>query len=99
MLNLHVHSEYESVLSLLQVIYLNETYKLEQKHIYKIESLVALQSYGLTRVQTVNSTFCKREHNHHKMGKLTHCERKKDSCGRFDKDQRILDYNTNRLSP
>ena len=42
-----------------------ETYKLEQKHIDKIESLVVLQSNGLTRVQTVNSTFCKREHNNH----------------------------------
>ena len=39
-------------------MYLNETYKLEQTHIYKIESLVVLQSIvnGLTRVQTVNST-------------------------------------------
>ena len=39
---------------------------MEQKHIYKIESLVVLQSIvnGLTRVQTVNRTFCKREYNH-----------------------------------
>ena len=48
---------------LFKVIYLNETYKLEQKHIYKIESLVVLQSNGLTRVRTMNSTFGKREHN------------------------------------
>ena len=59
-----MHSEYESVYSLFYVIYLNETYKLEQKHIYKIESLVVLQSNGLTRIQAVNSTFCKRERNH-----------------------------------
>ena len=47
-------------------MYLNETYKLEQTHIYKIESLVVLQSIvkGLTRVQTVKSTFCKRKHIH-----------------------------------
>ena len=34
---------------------------------YKIESLVVLQSNGLTRVQTMNSTFGKREHNDLKM--------------------------------
>ena len=45
------------------VIYLNEIYKLEQKHIYKIESLVVLQSNGLTRVQTINSTFGEQEQN------------------------------------
>ena len=55
-----MHSEYASVETLFEVIYLNETNKLEQKHICKIESLVVLQSIvnGLTRVQTVNSTFC-----------------------------------------
>ena len=42
---------------------LERNLQLEQKHSYKIESLVVLQSKGLTRVQTVNSTFCKREHN------------------------------------
>ena len=42
-----------------KVIYLNETHELEQKHINKTESLVVLQSSGLTGVQTVNSTFCK----------------------------------------
>ena len=41
----------------------NLLYKLEQKHIYKTESLVVLQSNELTRVQTVDSTFCKWEHN------------------------------------
>ena len=48
-----------------KVIYLNETHELEQKHtcINKTESLVVLQSNGLTGVQTVNSIFCKREHN------------------------------------
>ena len=30
---------------------------------YKIESLVVLQSNGLTRVQTMNSTFGKQEQN------------------------------------
>ena len=45
---------------------MKETYKLEQKHIYKIESLIVLQSNRLTRVQTLNSTFCKWEDSHHK---------------------------------
>ena len=35
---------------------LERNLQLEQKHSYKIESLVVLQSKGLTRVQTVNST-------------------------------------------
>ena len=43
---------------------LERNLQLEQKHSYKIESLVVLQSKGLTRVQRVNSTLCKREHNH-----------------------------------
>ena len=34
---------------------------------YKIESLVVLQLNGLTRVQTMNSIFGKREHNDLKM--------------------------------
>ena len=52
-----MHSEYESVYSLFLVIYLSETYKLEQKLI----KLNLLSYYNLTRVQTVNNTFCKRE--------------------------------------
>ena len=36
---------------------------MEQKHIYKFESIVVLQLNGSARVRTVNTTCCKQEHN------------------------------------